>query len=102
MRENLDMGRPDHVQLIFNRRVSRRTPTVAGDHRVRVGDARTNVLRLKLRIVIQDGVRAAWANRLRMSSTDSRMSPAIGLPPKTSDHALCVSAARNAAYLALR
>ena len=27
MRENLDMGRPDHVQLIFNRRVSRRTPT---------------------------------------------------------------------------
>ncbi|MCY3839280.1 MAG: hypothetical protein OXH09_11670, partial [Gammaproteobacteria bacterium] len=27
MRENLDMGRPDHVQLIFNRRVNRRTPT---------------------------------------------------------------------------
>ena len=27
LRENLDMGRPDHVQLIFNRRVSRRTPT---------------------------------------------------------------------------
>ena len=27
MPENLDMGRPDHVQLIFNRRVSRRTPT---------------------------------------------------------------------------
>ena len=27
MRENLDMGRPDHVQLIFDRRVSRRTPT---------------------------------------------------------------------------
>ena len=27
VRENLDMGRPDHVQLIFNRRVSRRTPT---------------------------------------------------------------------------
>ena len=27
MRENLDIGRPDHVQLIFNRRVSRRTPT---------------------------------------------------------------------------
>ncbi len=27
MRENLDMGRPDHVQLIFNRRVSRRTPS---------------------------------------------------------------------------
>ena len=33
MRENLDMGRPDHVQLIFNRRVSRRTPT---RHRTRV------------------------------------------------------------------
>ncbi len=27
MRENLDMGRPDHVQLIFDRRVNRRTPT---------------------------------------------------------------------------
>ena len=27
MRENLDLGRPDHVQLIFDRRVSRRTPT---------------------------------------------------------------------------
>ena len=27
LRENLDLGRPDHVQLIFDRRVSRRTPT---------------------------------------------------------------------------
>ena len=27
VRENLDMGRPNHVQLIFNRRVNRRTPT---------------------------------------------------------------------------
>ena len=27
LRENLDMGRPDHVQLIFNRRVNRRTPS---------------------------------------------------------------------------
>ena len=27
MRENLDLGRPDHVQLIFDRRVNRRTPT---------------------------------------------------------------------------
>ena len=27
MRENLDSGRPDHVQLILDRRVSRRTPT---------------------------------------------------------------------------
>ena len=27
MRENLDMGRPDHVQLIFDRRINRRTPT---------------------------------------------------------------------------
>ena len=27
MRENLDLGRPDHVQLIFNRRVTRRTPS---------------------------------------------------------------------------
>ena len=27
MRENLDLGRPDHVQLIFDLRVSRRTPT---------------------------------------------------------------------------
>ena len=27
VRENLDMGRPDHVQLIFNLRVSRRNPT---------------------------------------------------------------------------
>ena len=33
VRENLDMGRPDHVQLIFDRRVSRRTPT---RHRSRV------------------------------------------------------------------
>ena len=33
MRENLDMGRPDHVQLIFDRRVNRRTPT---RHRTRV------------------------------------------------------------------
>ena len=33
VRENLDMGRPDHVQLIFNRRVSRGTPT---RHRTRV------------------------------------------------------------------
>ena len=30
---DLDMGRPDHVQLIFDRRVSRRTPT---RHRTRV------------------------------------------------------------------
>ena len=27
MRENLDLGRPDHVQLIFNRRVTKRTPS---------------------------------------------------------------------------
>ena len=27
MREHLDMGRPDHVQLIFDRRVNRRTPS---------------------------------------------------------------------------
>ena len=27
VRENLDLGRPDHVQLIFNRRVNRRTPS---------------------------------------------------------------------------
>ncbi len=26
LRENLDLGRPDHVQLIFNRRLTRRTP----------------------------------------------------------------------------
>lgn len=26
IRENLDLGRPDHVQLIFNRRVTKRTP----------------------------------------------------------------------------
>ena len=26
IRENLDIGRPDHVQLIFNRRVTKRTP----------------------------------------------------------------------------
>jgi hypothetical protein len=33
IRENLDLGRPDRVQLIFNRRVSRRTP---GRFRTRV------------------------------------------------------------------
>ena len=33
MRENLDLGRPDHVQLIFDRRVTKRTPT---RHRTRV------------------------------------------------------------------
>jgi hypothetical protein len=33
MRENLDIGRPDQMQLIFNRRVSRRTP---GRFRTRV------------------------------------------------------------------
>ena len=27
MRENLDLGRPDHMQLIFGRRVTRRTPS---------------------------------------------------------------------------
>lgn len=27
IRENLDLGRPDHVQLIFNRRVTKRTPS---------------------------------------------------------------------------
>ena len=27
LRENLDMGRPKHVQLIFDRRVHRRTPS---------------------------------------------------------------------------
>ena len=33
MRENLDLGRPDHVQLIFDGRVTRRTPS---RHRTRV------------------------------------------------------------------
>jgi hypothetical protein len=33
MRENLDLGRPDQMQLIFNRRVSRQTP---GQFRTRV------------------------------------------------------------------
>jgi hypothetical protein len=33
IRENLDIGRPDHVQLIFDRRVSKRTP---GRFRTRV------------------------------------------------------------------
>ena len=33
IRENLDMGRPDQVQLIFNRRVAKRTP---GSFRTRV------------------------------------------------------------------
>lgn len=27
IRENIDLGRPDHVQLIFNRRVTKRTPS---------------------------------------------------------------------------
>ena len=27
MRENLDLGRPDQVQLIFNRRIIKRTPS---------------------------------------------------------------------------
>lgn len=27
IRSNLDLGRPDHVQLIFNRRITRRTPS---------------------------------------------------------------------------
>ena len=27
IRENVDLGRPDHVQLIFDRRVTRRTPS---------------------------------------------------------------------------
>ena len=36
IRENLDIGRPDQMQLIFDRRVSRRTP----------GRFRTRVLRL--------------------------------------------------------
>ena len=27
LRENLDLGRPDHVQLIFSRRINRRTPS---------------------------------------------------------------------------
>ena len=33
IRENLDIGRPDQVQLIFNRRVNKRTP---GRFRTRV------------------------------------------------------------------
>src|SRR6202011_1323513 len=33
IRENLDIGRPDQVQLIFNRRITRRTP---GRSRTRV------------------------------------------------------------------
>jgi hypothetical protein len=33
MRENLDIGRPDQMQLIFNRRISRRTP---GSFRTRI------------------------------------------------------------------
>jgi hypothetical protein len=33
IRDNLDLGRPDHVQLIFDRRISRRTP---GRFRTRV------------------------------------------------------------------
>ena len=33
MRENLDMGRPDHVQLIFDRRISRRNPHAASHPR---------------------------------------------------------------------
>jgi hypothetical protein len=33
IRENLDLGRPDHVQLIFNRRINRQTP---GRFRTRV------------------------------------------------------------------
>ncbi len=33
IRENVDLGRPDHVQLIFNRRVTKRTPS---RHRTRV------------------------------------------------------------------
>jgi hypothetical protein len=28
MRENLDVGRPDHMQIVFNRRVTRQTPGV--------------------------------------------------------------------------
>ena len=34
MRENLDLGRPDHVQFIFDRRVTKRTPS---RYRTRVG-----------------------------------------------------------------
>jgi hypothetical protein len=33
MRENLDLGRPDHMQLVFKRRVSRQTP---GQFRTRI------------------------------------------------------------------
>ena len=36
MRENLDIGRPDHVQLIFGWRIARRTPSRFGTRTITV------------------------------------------------------------------
>jgi hypothetical protein len=68
IRENLDLGRPDHVQLIFDRRVTKRTP----------GRFRTRVITRASR------PRSTWTTRRRASSSitrrDGRCAPR---PPST-------------------
>ena len=62
LRENLDLGRPDHVQLIFNRRVSRRTPNAASHPRhYRRGHpvAACGLQEIAHQAVLQGGTRAA-------------------------------------------
>ena len=51
MRENLDIGRPDHVQLIFGWRIARRTPSRFG--------TRTITVRVQLSLHMDDQVRAS-------------------------------------------
>jgi hypothetical protein len=60
IRENLDLGRPDHVQLIFDRRVGKQTPGRfrPGDHRGRHAFALRRVQAHADQAVSQGGARA--------------------------------------------
>ena len=97
VRENLDMGRPDHVQLIFNRRVNRRTPTrLSHPRHYRRGHpvAACGLQALAHQAVPQGGARAAHRDghqrhvRLRcrpaVSAHRRRSVHRAGLPPHPS------------------
>ena len=68
IRENIDLGRPSFVQLIFDRRVTRRTP---GRFRTRIiSDGVTPSLHVDIKQYHKEG-RARWGGNVRMNRKKS-------------------------------
>jgi hypothetical protein len=53
-------------------------------HGMHIRKARSDIIRLKIWVILQDGFWGFALGKLKISSTEMRISRIIGLPPKTS------------------